>query len=575
MADTYKPTAAMAAAAKRGLEMRDKQPKSNKGGTAVGLARANQLVKREPLSLDTVKRMYSFFSRHEVDKQSDSWKKGNSKGEQAWLLWGGDAGFSWSRKIVKSLEANMLKEVDGRYCAYSEDGTKSFGCYDTKAEAEQRLRQVEYFKRDGNMSKQLLHFNQTITGDMVRREIIDGAESIVIRSATLPDNIVMNGGLYPAEEIEKSFASLERVLAPVGHPKKNGKFISATDPYAVHNFDVGAYVANVERKNGKVYHDTIINIEVAKQTERGRKLLDAIAAMEQTGEPIHTSTGVLLEREPLDAPLVNTKGQEYSWVARNMSFDHNAILLNEPGAATPSQGVGLMVNAEMVDMETFAIDEPSLEERREMLAEALKDHIIMAEQCDECDIEGIYPDSGYFVYETKIGAMEEYRKRSYDIDEDGNVTIGEQFEVVREKKVWKLVKFIENMPFASSIQAAYNEAVNNQTSDEGLDMTKEEMQALLDAQAEKMQANFKQELATLTAKVETLEANAQAAEKAEREQLEANAKAKGFSDDVIAGMQTNALKAVLGVAAKPAAERVTTGELQGNGQETEFSRELP
>ena len=101
---TYKPTKAMASAAKRGLAMRDKQPPSNQGMTSVGLARANQLIRGENLSLDTVKRMYSFFSRHEVDKSSESWKKGNSKAEQAWLGWGGDAGYSWSRKIVEGLD---------------------------------------------------------------------------------------------------------------------------------------------------------------------------------------------------------------------------------------------------------------------------------------------------------------------------------------------------------------------------------------------------------------------------------------------------------------------------------------
>jgi hypothetical protein len=101
---TYKPTKAMASAAKRGLAMREKQPPSNRGMTSVGLARANQLIRGENLSLSTVKRMYSFFSRHEVDKSSDSWKKGNSKAEQGWLGWGGDAGYSWARKIVESLD---------------------------------------------------------------------------------------------------------------------------------------------------------------------------------------------------------------------------------------------------------------------------------------------------------------------------------------------------------------------------------------------------------------------------------------------------------------------------------------
>ncbi|AUR88344.1 coil containing protein [Vibrio phage 1.112.O._10N.286.46.B11] len=115
MADTYKPTAAMVKAAKRGLEMRNEQPESNKGMTQVGLTRANQLINGESLSLETVKRMYSFFSRHEVDKQSKEWKEGNSKGEQGWLGWGGDPGYSWSKAIVEREEKKGAKDSCDKY----------------------------------------------------------------------------------------------------------------------------------------------------------------------------------------------------------------------------------------------------------------------------------------------------------------------------------------------------------------------------------------------------------------------------------------------------------------------------
>lgn len=113
---TFKPTASMSANAKRAKEMRDSVPDSEKGMTPVGLKRMNQLIDREPLSLDTVKRMYSFFSRHEVDKQSKEWKEGKSKGEQGWLGWGGDSGFSWARNILKQNGEN-LEEVA---CQYNE-----------------------------------------------------------------------------------------------------------------------------------------------------------------------------------------------------------------------------------------------------------------------------------------------------------------------------------------------------------------------------------------------------------------------------------------------------------------------
>jgi len=114
----YKPTAGMQSAARRAIKLKE-QGKANGAGTAVGWTRAGQLARGETLSLSTVKRMYSFFSRHEVDKKGKDWDNSEnpSNGKIMWLAWGGDAGFSWSRKIVereksmkKSLTANELVE---------------------------------------------------------------------------------------------------------------------------------------------------------------------------------------------------------------------------------------------------------------------------------------------------------------------------------------------------------------------------------------------------------------------------------------------------------------------------------
>jgi len=105
------PTEAMATEAQRGLNWRRE---FKRGGTSIGVARANQLVNKENLSSDTVKRMYSYFSRHEVDKQGQGFKKGSegypSAGRIAWALWGGDAGFGWSRKVRNQIE----NELDGK-----------------------------------------------------------------------------------------------------------------------------------------------------------------------------------------------------------------------------------------------------------------------------------------------------------------------------------------------------------------------------------------------------------------------------------------------------------------------------
>ena len=107
------PTDGMKSEAERGLKWRKEH---NRGGTMVGVARANQLVRKEKLSPSTVRRMFSFFSRHEVDKQAQGFKAGEegypSAGRIAWALWGGDAGFSWSTKKRNQLEAAQEKYLD-------------------------------------------------------------------------------------------------------------------------------------------------------------------------------------------------------------------------------------------------------------------------------------------------------------------------------------------------------------------------------------------------------------------------------------------------------------------------------
>ena len=99
-----KPTQVMADNAAEGLKLRREY---NRGGTQVGVARAVQLQNRENLSPRTVRRMHSYFSRHEVDKQAEGFRRGEdgwpSAGYVAWQLWGGDEGQSWARRKTGSL----------------------------------------------------------------------------------------------------------------------------------------------------------------------------------------------------------------------------------------------------------------------------------------------------------------------------------------------------------------------------------------------------------------------------------------------------------------------------------------
>jgi hypothetical protein len=104
----YKPTEGMKTAAARALRWK-KEGKATGAGTPVGWGRATDIVSGRSMSLSVVKRMYSFFSRHEVDKKGKDFNntENPSNGRIMWDAWGGDAGFSWSSSIVKRESDNQ------------------------------------------------------------------------------------------------------------------------------------------------------------------------------------------------------------------------------------------------------------------------------------------------------------------------------------------------------------------------------------------------------------------------------------------------------------------------------------
>jgi hypothetical protein len=115
-AETYSPNDGMKSAARRAIKWKE-DGKAKGAGTAVGWGRARDIVAGRSMSLSVVKRMYSFFSRHEVDKKGKGFYDGPefpSKGRVMWDAWGGDAGFSWSRKIVERESNKMFGDVFGK-----------------------------------------------------------------------------------------------------------------------------------------------------------------------------------------------------------------------------------------------------------------------------------------------------------------------------------------------------------------------------------------------------------------------------------------------------------------------------
>jgi hypothetical protein len=93
--------------AKRGIELNEKN--GNKCATQTGKVRAQQLANGEPISVQTIKRMYSYLSRAETYYDpSDT----SACGTISYLLWGGKAALAYSRNKLREL--GILEESEAQ-----------------------------------------------------------------------------------------------------------------------------------------------------------------------------------------------------------------------------------------------------------------------------------------------------------------------------------------------------------------------------------------------------------------------------------------------------------------------------
>jgi len=161
-------------AAIRALKKRAEQPPSKRGMTAVGIARARDLSNGVSLSPETIKRMVAYFTRHEVDKQGSTWEE-YGKGRQAWDGWGGDAGFTWSKKILAQMERADAKEK-----ALSETSMQAANRTDFKTFRERiRLGEVALYPGQDIKVLSLGKVNSRINGETIQEISIDILQEMV------------------------------------------------------------------------------------------------------------------------------------------------------------------------------------------------------------------------------------------------------------------------------------------------------------------------------------------------------------------------------------------------------------
>lgn len=358
-----------------------------------------------------------------------------------------------------------------------------------------------------------------VNNQSIRKEVYNGREHWVLPSYTLPANVVMNGGLYPAEEIDAHYQGLDGTLAPLGHPQVNGQFVSAFSPEGINQGHIGAWNRNAKKAGNRIYVEKWVDTVVANQSEQGRELLERVEAI-QRGEdvpPIHTSVAVFLEE--LEANE-QQKALGASWVAKIHSMDHDAILLHEVGAATPEQGVGLMVNADLatpIKANSGALVGESYRERESRLDRAVRDKFATGPE----DYAWVADFTDSQVVIVRNGGKAEVFGYSSD---GGKITIDDTGTSVARQESW--VEIAANK-FKSLFTWQGKPATNHKTEGD-MPLTTEEKQELITEIGKGLAANFAEALKPITDKVdalqtnhnqlaETLTANSRAEEKAKRE----------------------------------------------------------
>ncbi len=175
----------------------------------------------------------------------------------------------------------------------------------------------------------------------VRREVRNGREYLVAPMTLIVPG-VLNGSkgalYYPPEEVAKDPTVWNGMPIVVYHPlAKDGSPLSARDPAVLDRAQVGEVFNARVSKNGRLIADGWFSV---KDTERvDNRVLQALKA----GKKIELSTGLFTDNEaaPQNAAFNN---RAYSYIARNYRPDHLAILPDQTGACSVSDGCGVNVN---------------------------------------------------------------------------------------------------------------------------------------------------------------------------------------------------------------------------------------
>ena len=345
------------------------------------------------------------------------------------------------------------------------------------------------------------------------------------------DDLVMNSRMYPAAELARSAGQLEGKPAPAGHPKNSkGQHISASNGEALASAWIGAYCVNARHEGGRTVCDIVINGSQAKAHPDGAKLVERLdaAIAGNAVDPIHVSTGLYLREIAANG---ESRGKQYRAIAADIQYDHLAILLNERGAGTPADGVGMWVNADgaETEVETVELDTNAADLRGEQSTLSRWLRRVIGRNADEMSFEAIqraikaalpegdnWPVEIYPRSVVWVDADNRLWQQDYAVSSAGVVSLAQEKIEVKRETEYAPVEEVENHrqepdPMKDQILAALNAA--------GIDAAGLSDAQALTAYSQLVQKPIADKLAAVNAQIAAMEAEKLAAVNAERDTL--------------------------------------------------------
>lgn len=485
------------------------------------------------------------------------------------------------------MKTNKIVEREGRFYVTGKDGKGNLGKkdgYATEEEAEKRLREIEFFKTQGNK------VNVSLFTNVDKSQIDETTTSFIIRKIPMMvDDAIMNGLKYRAADNEKGLKSFKGKQVTLGHPMINGAYVDADNGEAMLDFYSGGYITNAYNMGGINYAD----IEIKKAVLKAQDTDDMFFSNALSNkDPIGVSTGLYLETEAANE-LDKFDGYAVNQIGNHLAMLHSS----EPPAGGDATFMRFNAAGDVADV-TVNIDDVielkrSASEKRKILENALydfhksqmgtKDYYVWVRDHDDENV--------IFSIDDKL------KVAKFLIDAAGDVRFTD-IEEVQEKPVYKKI--------ASSFMGYVNKIFDGQNNDghnndeeslnnnedtsmrqayidaltkAGIEVNKDASDGDVLSQYEELKANQLKDSITeavkpLAESVNAVNQKLQANEDAGKAELVAKAVALGINEDDAKSMSVNALQVI---ASKTGNQQThgLNGNYQTNNQQDGYNAEMP